>query len=201
VIHKTYVLYHHDYIHQPLVLSRMGEQRLEVMAEYQDLVCKKCGKVNEQAALVRGIYATLDFKSNRQFIRSWDNFHLVDERAKEVLSTLVPDQIDYYRIPSSAFYVASAKVWSEPDESDPGFNFARARCKQCGRPGEIVWGKCPPTIAGFGQFVAMKLEGTEGARENWLFSEEIASKLKKTSPPLKGLYLSPKEVDDGCRAE
>ncbi len=196
MIRTMYGVYPHDSVHTAFVLRRMGEHRLVVMEEYQDLVCQKCGKVKEKAALPRGIQPAVVINSKRPFLGSADNFYLVDERGKQVFSAVVPDQIEYYRIPSSAFYVASARVWLEPDESNPGFRFVRGRCKQCGRPGEVIWSKSPPTIPGDDAFVSINLEGTQGARETWLVSEEIANKLK-ASPPLTGMVLDPKEVDDG----
>lgn len=192
-----FVIYPHDSVHQSFVLRRMGEHKLSVMQEYQDLVCQKCGRVNEKAALARGIQASVLIKSKPPFLGSADSFYLLDERSKHVFSDALPDQIDYYRIPSSAFYVVSARVWLEPEEADPGFRFVRARCKQCGRPGEVIWGKSPPTIARSEALFSMNLEGTQGARETWIVSEAIANQLNKASPPLTGMVLAPKEIDDG----
>src|SRR5262249_5521850 len=117
MIRTMYIVYPHDSVHQAFVLKRMDERRLMVMEAYQDLVCQKCGKVNEMAALARGIQAGVVVKSKRPFLGSADNFYLVDERGKEAFSAVVPERIDYYQIPSSAFYVACAKIWFEPEES------------------------------------------------------------------------------------
>lgn len=192
-----YVIYPHDTVHQDFVLRRMGEHKLVVMEEYQDLVCHKCGKVNEKAALVRGIQADVAVKSKRPLIPSADNFYLVNERGKLVFSALVPGEIEYYRIPSSDFYVASAKIWLEPHEADPGFRFVSGRCNGCGRAREVYWGKAPPSLGELKQFTCVNMEGRMGARETWIVSEDVAEQLKKTSPPLTGMVLNPKQVDDG----
>lgn len=197
MIRTMYIVYPHDSVHQAFVLKRMDERRLMVMEAYQDLVCQKCGKVNEMAALARGIQAGVVVKSKRPFLGSADNFYLVDERGKEAFSAVVPERIDYYQIPSSAFYVACAKIWFEPEESNPGFQFVRARCKVCSRPGEVIWGKSPPRIVGAEPIVSVNLEGVQGARSRWIVSEEVANKLNALSPPLTGMVLSPKEIDDG----
>jgi hypothetical protein len=197
MIRTMYGVYPQDSVLTAFVLRRMGERRLVVMEEYQDLVCRKCGKVNEKSALARGIQPDVVVNSKRPFLGSADNFYLLDERGKQVFSAVLPDQIEYYRIPSSAFYVASARVLFQPDERNPGFRFVRGRCKQCGRPGEVIWSKIPPTIADVDAFLSINLEGTQGARETWLVSDEIATQLKIASPPLSGMVLDPKEVDDG----
>ncbi len=58
-----YVVYAHDSVNEVFLLRRMGERKLMVMEQYQDLVCQKCGKVNEQSALARGIQPSVVIKS------------------------------------------------------------------------------------------------------------------------------------------
>jgi hypothetical protein len=197
MIRTMYVVSPHDSVHQTFVLRRMGERKPIVTEEYQDLLCPKCGKVNEKAALVRGIQGGVVVKSKRPFLASADDFYLLDERGKQVFSSVVPDQIDYYRIPSSTFYVAFAKECLEPDENDPGFRFVRGRCRQCGRAGEVIWGKSPPRIARVKPFLSINLESVRGIITTWIVSEDVANQLEKASPPLTGMVLVPKEVNDG----
>ena len=198
MIRTMYVLHPHDSVNQPFILRQDDPAgRLVVMDVYQDLICPICGKLNEKTALERGIQAGIIVKSKRPILGSYDSFYLVDERGKQVFSTILPDQIDYYKIPSSTFYVASAKVWLEPEESNPGVEFERGRCKQCGRAGEVLWGKKPLKVPNFQPFFSLNLEGRLGARETWLVSKEVADQLKKVSPPLTGMDLDPTKVDDG----
>ena len=91
-------------------------------------------------------------------------FYLLDERCRAALSCILPEEFDYYPIPSSYFYVASAKTWLFPKPMDPGYRFGIDVCRECGRPREIVWSKLPPTIAVNKQFLAINLEGIQGAR-------------------------------------
>jgi hypothetical protein len=196
MIRVMYKITPHDTVTQAFVLRRIKD-RLVVMDEYQDLVCKKCGKVDEKAALTRGIFPEVVVKSKRPFLASLDDLYLVDQRAREVLSRILPDELDYYPIPSSQYDVASPKVWLQPEETDPGFRFVRGQCKGCGRPGEVIWGNTAPTIAQTGPCLGVNLESTQGARVVWLVSEDVADQLKEVSPPLTGMVVTPKEVEDG----
>jgi hypothetical protein len=199
MIRTMYVIYPaYDTVHMPFVLRRMGEEKLVVMQQYQDLVCPKCGKVSEQAALARGISPEVVIKSKRPILISADSFNLVNERAKDIFSTLVPGEIDYYRIHSCGFYVASAKVWREPKEADSGFRFIGGRCPVCARPRGIIWdNKVPVRLAEFKPFLCINLETRIGAMALWLVAEQLADQLKKVSPRLSGIHLDPMQVDDG----
>jgi hypothetical protein len=197
MIRGIFMVFPHDTINSTFVLKRMKDGKLVVMDEYEDLVCKKCGKVDEKAALARGIRSKAVVKSKRPFLGSLDDFYLLDERSKKEFTRILPDELDYYRIPSSSFFVASAKVWLLPNEADPGFKFEGDRCKACGRPKGVYLGKSPPTIPGEKQFVCINMESRQGARETWIVSKEVANELKEVSPPLTGMVLVPKNVEDG----
>lgn len=191
-------IYPHDSVNQPFVLRRMKQGKLAVMAEYDDLVCKTCHKVDERAALLRGIQKEVVVQSRRPFLGSSDDFYLLDERSKQVFSALLPDCIDYFRIPSGTFYVAWAKKCLQPEETDPGYRFLNGRCKECGRAREVYWSKLPPTVAEVEPFFAINLESRLGARATWFASADVATELKKVSPRLTGMTLVPKEINDGC---
>jgi hypothetical protein len=192
-----YVVYPHDSALSAFVLRRMGEHKLVVMEEYQDLVCQKCGKVDEKAALVRGIRPGIVVKSKRPLIPSEDDFYLVNERGKKVFSEIVPDEIDYYRIPASDFYVASARTWLQPREGDPGVRFLGGRCNACGRAKEVFWGKGPVQLGQIKPFLCLNLEKRLGAFPLWLVSQEVAEELKKPAAHLAGVVFAPQEVEDG----
>lgn len=196
MIVNMYTIYPLDSVDQAFVLRRMGEHRLEVMNRYHDLVCPICGKLNERTALARGIQADVGIRSKRMILGSGDNFYITHEMAKCVFSSIIPEQIEYFAIPNSAFYVATARSRLEPKESDTGFRFVRRRCTACGRPGEVIWGKAALRVAEPKPFLAVNLEGVQGARETWIVSEEVANALRKVTPPLTGMVILPKEVDD-----
>jgi len=173
----------------------MTANKLAVMEEYESLVCKKCGKVDEKAAFAHGIQDEVVVRSKRPFLHSMDDYNLLDERAKLIFTALFPDEIDYYRIPSAAFYVASARSIMQPDETNPGFRFASPRrCPTCGRPKEVVWGQERLVIPNRMRFFAVNVEGILGTREVWHVSSDAAADLRKVSPPLTGMVLSPQEV-------
>lgn len=195
MIEKAFAIYPHDSVHAPFVLRRMKENKLAVMEEYEALVCKKCRKVDERAAFAQGIQMEVVVRSKRPFLGSMDDYYVLDERAKQVFTALFPDEIEYFPIPSAAFYVASAKEWLQPEETNPGFRFARPRCTGCGRAGEVVWGKEPLVVPERRRLFTINLESILGARAIWLVSNDVAAELKKISPPLTGMVLSPKQVN------
>ena len=190
---KAFAITPHDSVHAPFILRRMKGDKLGVMDEYEALVCKKCRKVDERAALAQGIQRVV-IRSKRPFLISRDDFYLLDERAKQVFSGLFPDEIDYYPIPSAPFWVATPKIWMEPDESNPGFNIGRPRCTGCGRVGEAVWGKEPLVVPSRKHLFAINLESVLDARAIWVVSSDLAAPLRELTPPLTGMVLSPKRV-------
>ena len=186
----------HDTVNSTFVLKRMKDGRLVVMEQHEDLVCKKCGKVDEKAALARGIQPEVVIESKRPFLGSLDDFYVLDDRSKKEFSRILPDELEYYPIPSSSYSVASAKVWSQPEEADPGFKFETGKCKECGRPKGVYLGKSPPTIPGERRFYCINMESRQGARETWIVSRDVADELKKVSPRLTGMVLVAKDIED-----
>jgi hypothetical protein len=197
VIHTLYNVSPHDSVHSPFILFRMNaEGRLAVMEEYGDLVCPKCHKVDERAALTRGILDEVVVRSKRPFVASLDCFFLVDDQGRKVFSEVLPDALDYFPIPSSGFYVATGSEKLQPDPADPGFRFVGGRCAVCRRPREVVWSRIPPTGIPLRSFTCVKMEGIQGGREAWLVSKEIAERLDRASPLLTGLGISsPKQIE------
>jgi hypothetical protein len=98
-----YVVYPNDSVNTPFVLRHINKNKLIVMDEYEDLVCKECRKVDENAALSRGIQEEVVVNSKRPFLSSADGFYLVNEKIKQRLTTILPNEIGYFRIPSSAY--------------------------------------------------------------------------------------------------
>lgn len=196
MIHTRFLVTPHDTTNQVFVLRRFVG-KLVVKEAYCDLTCKRCRKVDEKAALARGLDESIVVKSKRPFVLSTDDFYLVDERAVHILEQLVPNLLDLTPIPQSAYFVASPKLWLQPVENDPGFRFCDVRCLECGRPREVVWGKVPPKVPDLPQIAAVNVEGQLGARAIWIVSPELAIELKKLKSQLTGIVIRPKEVDDG----
>jgi hypothetical protein len=195
MIDRAFAIYPSGSVRAPFILRRMKDGKLAVRDEYEALVCKKCRKVNELAALAQGIQKEVVVRSKRPFLGSADDFNLLDERAKQAFATLFPNEIEFFPIPTGPYCVASAKVCLQPEESNPGFRFAVPRCVECGRPGEVVWGKEPLTVAERKPFMAANVEGRIGARVTWIVSDEAAEVLRRITPPLTGMVLSPKQVN------
>jgi hypothetical protein len=195
MVENVFAIYPHDTVHQPFILRRMKDGKLSVMDEYRPLICKKCRKVDERAALAQGISEEVVVRSKRPFLESLDDHYLLDQRARQLFTALFPDEIVCYAIPHSAFCVATPKVWLLPNESNPGVRFAGPRCPECNRPGQIVWGKGPLAVGERRRFRAVNLESVQGARAIWLVTSDAAAELKGISPPLTGMVLSPQHVE------
>lgn len=188
-------IYAHDTVNEFFVLRDVKQGKLCALQAYEDLVCPKCKKIDEKAALERGVQANVTVKSRRAFLGSADDFYIVNESSKAALLSLFAEEIDFFPIRSSLHFVASAKTWVQPNPLDPGFRFGRDQCSKCGRYREVVWGKVPPQLPSSSRFVAVNLESIQGAREVWLVSGDAAESLRKMKPALSGLVLSPKEVE------
>lgn len=195
MIQTFYALYPHDTVNETFVLRHICDGKLVVRQEYSDLVCSTCKKVDEKAALERGIQPNVVVTSKRPFLGSSDDFYLVNEAGKQIFSHLLPDELNYYLIPSSRFFVVTAKLWHLPMPIERGYRFVNRACQRCGRPKEVVWGMEPAQIESPMRFLAINLESRMGARETWIVSKEIATELEKLTPRLTGIVISPKEFD------
>ncbi len=154
----------HGTVNQVSILRQIDDSgRLVVTDEYSDLVCKTCRKVDEKAALAIGVQNSIVITSKRSFIVSSDFFYLVDHRIRQLLESIT-DLIDFVPIPATNFFNASPSFRVEPIEIDPGFRFGGARCVECRRPREVVWGKVEPRLCDVPQVLSVNLEGQLGAR-------------------------------------
>jgi hypothetical protein len=199
MIRDAYLVTPHDSVNQVFLFRRVNSQGvLSVKDEYQDLVCKKCGKLDEKSALSRGFLGRVDVRSKRPFVLSTDDFYLLDQRAEQIFRDLLPNQIDFFPIPSTQFSVATPKIWIEPHRSDAAFEFLDPTCIICGRPREVVFAKKkPPTLGDARPVLAINLETRLGAGLLWLVPKEVEAELRKLRPRLTGIVISPIQVDDG----
>ncbi len=201
MIQPMYLVTPHDTVNQVSILRRIDDSgRLVVKDEYSDLVCKTCRKVDEKAALARGVQNAIAITSKRSFIISTDFFYLVNQRIQQLLRSIT-DLIDFVPVPATNFLIASPRIRVEPVEIDPGFRFGGARCVECHRPREVVWGKVAPKLCDVPQVLSVNLEGQLGARAVWLVSDEIANELKKVKSQITGMVIRPKEIEDGRLVE
>ena len=191
-----YAIYPHDVAQQIVVLREEVNERLVVMEEYNELVRKCCGNFDEKIAISIGLRPNKRIRSKRAIVPSWDNFMLFDDHACEVFTSLLPNDIDYFPIPSSRYSVASPKVWITPHEGNPGIRVGSPRCPICGRIGELVWGAKPFVFEGAQDFACINLESRIGARPTWLISERIAKELKNATALMKCIFLDPTLIND-----
>jgi hypothetical protein len=122
---------------------------------------------------------------------------MVDGRAKGILGELFADNVQFFEIPSSGFWVAMATKSIIPLEGDPGYRFLK-KCHRCGRYRELLWDRSipNPVLRHSNGFVSVRLEGTNGVIDRWYVSREYADRLESISPPLTGLVITSKEFND-----
>jgi hypothetical protein len=190
-----YQIFPHDSVYDIFVLWDATGPKLELNAEYRDLQCQKCKKIDEKAALRRGLFPKEIPRTSRPFCRTCDGLYLLNRQAFEIFETIIPDKLDAFKLPGSDFYIASAKDWFLPQHGDLGVRFSRDQCKLCGRFREMTWSKNPPTIPGIDGFIAVNIESIRGAREIWIVSEDVANTLRSKKSQLTGISFSPKPIE------
>lgn len=126
-----------------------------------------------------------------------DEYYLVDEQARSIIQSIVPGLIEFFPIPTTKYCVATPRTWMQPDERDPGFQFCGARCLECGRPKEVIWGKVPPKLRGMPVAFAVNLESQLGSRAVWMVSKDVVTEFRKHSSQLTGMSIGRKEIEDG----
>jgi hypothetical protein len=100
---------------------------------YADLVCSACGKLDEVAAINRGIDPSVTIKSKRDFIGMTDGLISVSKRAKEVFIGEGIKGLRFIPLPDKQHWVPWPEVRVKTDLSKAGFEYEGPRCGKCGR--------------------------------------------------------------------
>jgi len=100
---------------------------------YADLVCGLCGKLDEVAAINRGIDPSVTIKSKRDFIEMSDGIMTVSLHAKEVIIGEGVKGLRFIPLPDQKHWVPWPEVRVKTDLSKAGFEFEWPRCSRCGR--------------------------------------------------------------------
>jgi hypothetical protein len=118
---------------------------------YRDLLCSKCGRIDEFKALQRGL--ALDVKAPRRSTDlnfSNDAWLVVSGRARKVLDDISGVDVTYYDMPNDPdYFVLVPNVLLYPPRNAPfstspypvdgmTFRMSRHPCEECGRP-QIGW--------------------------------------------------------------
>jgi hypothetical protein len=100
---------------------------------YSDLVCAKCGKLDEVAAINRGIDPNITIRSKRDFIGTTDGFKVVTRRAMEAFGEDGIKGLRFIQLSDGNHSVLWPEVRVPTDLSKAGFEFEGPRCARCGR--------------------------------------------------------------------
>src|SRR5215813_9853129 len=95
---------------------------------YSDLVCAKCGKLDEVAAINRGIDPSVTIKSKRDFIEMSDGIMTVSLHAKEVIIGEGVKGLRFIPLPDQKHWVPWPEVRVKTDLSKAGFEFVGPKC-------------------------------------------------------------------------
>jgi len=106
---------------------------------YSDLVCAKCGKLDEVAAINRGIDPSITIRSKRDFIGTTDGFKVVTSRAMEAFREVGIKGLRFIQLPDGNHSLLWPEVRVPTDLSKAGFQFG-PKCPRCGRYREACVG-------------------------------------------------------------
>ncbi len=118
--------------------------RLVVREEYGDLVCPACGKIDEAAALARGIGDGFRCRTDRDLVATSEDWLCASARFREFVEASRLEGLGFVPVPHSDYHVVQPTTLVETDETAAGFENHRL-CGTCGRYSERVAG---PLLAG-----------------------------------------------------
>jgi len=175
----------------PLFRREDSKGRMEYRPRYQDLVCRECGKLDELVALSRGIDEDISFSIIRDMCLSFENLYIVSDRLRYIVTEIKGSDVTFVPFPSApGYYVIMPHCLIRPQEGDTAFRLLR-KCGECGRYGEIIWGKGVPHIMISAPLGAVCLESSLGIMPILFATDEVARLLKNTRPKLNGFILAP----------
>jgi hypothetical protein len=150
---------------------------------YADLVCANCGKLDEIAAIARGIDQSTVIRSRRDFIALADGFIAVTARFKELLEANGGRGLRFVGLPRGERWLLWPEVRVHTDMPTAGFEFLGPQCSTCGRYREVCVGPLSRSLAVPDD--PMTVFSSEIWNENargrvlWLFAQEPISALLK----------------------
>jgi hypothetical protein len=138
-----------DSYDEPWILWSDREERLAIRAAYQDLVCRSCGKVDELAALQRGISPDVTVRTRADVLGTGEDLGvIVSQRFHAMVAELGVGGLSFLPIPSSpAHYFAIADRLVETDLSMAGFEDHGSLCHRCHRFRERTVGPLIQSLA------------------------------------------------------
>jgi hypothetical protein len=157
-----------------------------VRQPYLDLACPICRKIDEVAALTRGLEAGIKLgKRMPEFFHSEDNFPIVSAGFRSFLDSCQATGIKYYDLPSDErFFVAFPEVLFRLEQHPAAFR-TEGHCQTCGRPSWSGFGSDLFPVPDGLETGALMFEGGPML----VVSERIADRVAKAK--IKGPELHP----------
>jgi hypothetical protein len=178
---QFYELYPHDSKYDDWIFSEVTQQKdLIVRPMYEDLVCPECKKVNELAALERGLDERLMVRDIKEVFGSLDDCYIVSQKVRSSLDSIPEVVVRYLAIPRRPdYFVAVPANIVNPSFEHPALRTNGHRCSSCGRWYWAGWTNTARfPIPGNIKFGAMNFHGGEGLNLIWFADSDIVALLR-----------------------
>jgi hypothetical protein len=122
-----------------LIYYQEADQSLKLRPKYTDLECKICGKVDEYAALKRGVDRDVRIISETNVVGTDDGFIVFDTSIVASLKAAGVTGVDYDPLPGDSRYsIVLPRHFARIDLATSGVS-RRNLCKVCGRYQETLY--------------------------------------------------------------
>jgi len=166
-------------------------ERLEPKDAYKDLFCPECRKVDEFAAISRGI--TLGrHKPKKCLFGTMENFTIISTSLVDGFPPIIQEHFQIVRFSDNRDYaVIYPKIIITPNLQSGEFVPFMAPCIHCKRYEGIHHGeKCKNTPFQPVVAIAYGMELNLALNLDWYVNDEVAGIFRSIHPKVKGLYFS-----------
>lgn len=186
---KNFMLIPEDVPRSQFVL--FAENGTKVRDTYVDLRCSQCGKIDEFAALDRGVAEGIVFpKKMPDFFSSNEDLDIVSENMRRFLDSLDKVKVRYFPFPSdSRFFVAFPDEMIPVTADNKAFRVEGGWCPVCNRARECVIGSELHPLRSDFVLGALLFETVANVSPMWIVCEKVVDSLKQAK--LKGLEFHP----------
>lgn len=122
-----------------MVFEDDDKDRLVVRREYADLQCQSCHKINEEAALARGLSSRLSIKTTKDWVSTSESWICVSKRFKDYVCGEGIEGLTFMSLPGENMFVLQCNQLVATDESLAAFENHNL-CGVCGRYREKIVG-------------------------------------------------------------
>jgi hypothetical protein len=126
-----------------LLLHRDAKElgRVVVRDRYADLVCSRCGKLDEYTAALRGLDDDASLRTRRDVIKSFEGLDCFSERVRGLLEDNHVRGLEFIPIPRSRGYSVAVPLVIVPlEHASCNMKFHGEPCPLCGRYRETSGG-------------------------------------------------------------